>query len=124
MTGRSRYAATSVAIVGLSAAVAWPLLAAPARMSLLAVGGMAALLQFLLFGVLSGAHGDPNRFMKWWAVGMAARVSFVAMVGLVVTLWGGAHANVAVLSAVAFVFALHLIEPVFLDTPNRNEYAR
>lgn len=124
MTGRSRYAATSVALVALSAAITWPMLAPSARVSLLTVGVLAAVLQGVLFTMLSGAHGDPNRFMKSWALGMAGRLAFVAVVGIVVTTAGVGDATVAIIAAAGFVFALHLIEPVFLGTSNRNEYAR
>ena len=123
MTGRSRYAATSVALVALSAAVTWPMLGSVAHASLLAVGALAVVLQVVLFTLLSGAHGDPNRFMISWAVGMATRLAFVATVGVLVTVAGIGDATVAIFSAIGFVFALHLIEPVFLVTPNRNEYA-
>ena len=94
-----------------------------AWLSLLTVGALAVLLQAVLFAALSGSHGDPNRFMKSWALGMAGRLAFVAAVGGVATLAGIGDATAAVLSAVGFVFVLHLIEPVFLDMPNRNEYA-
>lgn len=124
MTGRSRYAATSVALVALTAAIFWPVLAPSGRATLLAVGVLAVVLQGLLFSMLSAAHGDADRFMKSWALGMAGRLTFVAVVGLVVTTAGIGDATVAVIAAAAFVFALHLIEPVFLGTSNRNEYAR
>ena len=123
MTGRSRYAATSVALVALSAAVTWPMLGPVAHASLLAVGALAVALQVVLFAMLSGAHGDPNRFMISWAVGMATRLAFVAIVGTVVTVAGIGDATVAIFAAIGFVFALHLIEPAFLRTSERNEYA-
>ena len=123
MTGRSRYAATSVALVALSAAITWPMLAPSARASLLTVGLSAVVLQAGLFTMLSGAHGDPNRFMISWALGMATRLAFVAAVGAVVTVGSMGDSTVAILSAAGFVFTLHLIEPVFLGTSKRNEYA-
>lgn len=124
MTERSRYAATALVLIGLAAAVAWPLMGSAAWLSLLTVGLLAFVLQVSLFAMLSSAHGDPNRLMKSWALGMVGRVSFVVAVGVVVTLAGLGDDTVAILSAVGFVFALHLIEPVFLGTPKRNEYAR
>ena len=123
MTGRSRYAATSVALVALSAAISWPMMGPVARASLLTVGLLAVVVQAGLFTMLAAAHGDPNRFMKSWALGMATRLAFVAAVATVVTVSGVGDATVAILAAAGFVFALHLIEPVFLGTSNRNEYA-
>ena len=124
MTGPSRYAATSVALVALAVAIAWPLAGASAGSSTLVVGLLAAALQLGLFTMLSDAYGDPQRFMKSWALGMATRLAFVALVGTVATVSGIRDTTASVLAAAGFVFALHLIEPVFLGTSDRNEYAR
>lgn len=124
MTGRFRYAATAVALVAFSAAFSWPLVGPSAWTSILVVGLLAVVVQFVLFTMLSGAYGDPRRFMMSWALGMASRLAFVALVGTFVTVSRVGDPTVAVLSAAGFVFALHLLEPVFLGTPDRSEYAR
>jgi hypothetical protein len=124
MTGRSRYTATSVAFVGLTAAIAWPMMAPSGRISLLTVGICATLLQVILFTALSSAHGDAPRFVRSWALGISSRLVFVVAAGGLATLWGRADVTVAVLSAAGFVFVLHLVESAFLGTSKQNGYAR
>ena len=124
MTGRSRYAATAVALVAFSAAFSWPLGGSSVGTSVLVVGLLAVVVQFGLFTMLSGAHGDPQAFMKSWALGMVTRLAFVALVSTAVTVGRIGDPTAAILSAAGFVFAFHLLEPVFLGTPDRSEYAR
>ncbi len=120
MTGRSRYTAAALAFVISSVAVAWPLIGPEARTSMAVVGLLAVAVQAPLFVLLSGAHGDPSRFMASWGIGMAARFGFVALVGAAVTVGGIGEPRAAVLSAVGFVLVLHLLETAFLRSPVPN----
>ncbi len=109
------YALVSLAAVGVLAAGASLVLENASRGSILVSAVVAWTLQLVAFAVLLAVRHQPRLFMAGWAGGMGLR-------GLALGALAWAGSRVAALSPeplllsfVAFVFVLVLLEPVFLN---------
>lgn len=108
------YAVAAAVVVGLGLIIASFTVPESALTAVWIAGAVAYAVQMLAFAVLLRARGREGRaFMLAWAGGMALR--FVTVVA--VALWATrayAQATPLLMSLVAFVFVLLLLEPLFL----------
>jgi hypothetical protein len=100
-----------VALVGVAGL--WPILDGPARSGILAAAAIALPLQIAAFALLSWGQRQQSRFLAAWLGGTLARL--LAVCGA--TVWvviSGRPAAPTLLSLVAFLFAMLLLESFFL----------
>ncbi len=120
-----RYTVVSSLIAALLVLVALPLLDSSGRAGLLLAAAVTLPLQIGLFALLVGAHGDANRFMTFWGLGMLGRMVVLALVGLSIRFFDTVDPTVAIMSTVGLFFIFLLLEPVFLVRNGQaTEYAR
>jgi hypothetical protein len=108
------YVAASVLVLLIGSAVALLMAPAEAAASVALAAGIALAVQLLAFGVLV-AFGAGRGFLAGFLGGVALRFGTVLAVALTVTRAGSFDAATLLLSLVAFVFVLLLLEPVFLN---------
>jgi hypothetical protein len=113
------YAAAGLIIVLLVTAGAWNFLSPDARESMVMAAAIAWPLQVGLFALLARWQGEPSRFLVVWGAGILGRLGVVAAMGLALNRLGAAQPGVLLMSLVGFLFALLLLEPVFLDRGNQ-----
>jgi hypothetical protein len=108
------YAATSVAVL-LVGCVVGLLLAPPgAAGALWLAAGVALAVQLLAFALLVAFGQEQRGFLLGWLGGIALRFLAVLVVALAVSRADSFHLATTLLSLVAFVFLLLLLEPIFL----------
>jgi hypothetical protein len=115
-----RYAASSVALVGLLTLGLWPFLDGAGRAGVLAAGSVAVPVQILAFAVLVRYRGKVKGFMAAWAGGMALRAIALLTVAVLVIRSGTSSAIPMLLSLAGFFFALLLLEPIYFKVEPGN----
>ena len=101
------YSAAGMGVVVLVTAGAWTFLGDAGRESMLTAALIAWPLQVGFFALLKRAQGEPGRFLMWWAAGILGRMAVVV-------------ADVLIMSLAGFLFALLLLEPLFLNLREQN----
>lgn len=114
------YSAAGMGIVVLVTAGAWTFLGDAGRESMLTAALIAWPLQVGFFALLKRAQGEPGRFLMWWAAGILGRMAVVVAAGIVVGRLGGVEPDVLIMSLAGFLFALLLLEPLFLNLREQN----
>ena len=113
------YAAAGLPLTLLAALVAAALTGDAARPGIWFAAGLAYLLQLAAFGVLVAVSEQPQAFLAGWAGGILLRFAAVGAVAF----WLGRDPVLpqaaTLLSLVAFMMLLLLLEPVFLHRPLR-----
>jgi hypothetical protein len=82
-------------------------------------GALAWLVQLVAFAVLQRVWGKPHEFMIGWLLGMVLRMVVVVVAALWVTRTQVLEAAPMLLSLVAYMFVLVLMEPMFLKKGTR-----
>jgi hypothetical protein len=108
-----RYAAACTALVSLGVLACWPLLDGSGRMGVLAAAALALPLQIAAFAALAWGWSVRNRFLAVWVGGTLARMGVVGAAAVMVSVTELPPAP-TLLSLAAFLFAMLLIESVFL----------
>jgi hypothetical protein len=108
------YAATSFVVTLLGAGIATLLVSEPARPAVWFAAVLAWLLQLAAFAALVAARGRDQLFMLAWLGGLAARFVAVGVVAYWLARDPVLSREAALLSLVAFVFVLLLMEPLYL----------
>jgi hypothetical protein len=108
---------TGVSVLVLLIAVVVALLLAPAHAmpSVWLAAGVALAVQMLAFGLIIAPRRDSPAFLAGWLGGVGLRFATVLAVALTVGRAELFDASTTLLSLVAFVFLLLLVEPVFLQ---------
>lgn len=110
-----RYAAVSVVVVLVLAAGVATLMPGVDGRWVWVAAGLAYVVQLGAFALLVvGKRRPPTGFLLGWGGGMAVRGAAVLGGVLWVTLADGPHPESLLLSLVAFMIVLALIEPLFL----------
>lgn len=118
MKSLGRYAATAALILLLGVLAAWSFVDADGRTALVVAAAMAFLVQLAAFAGLGFAGGDANRFLAVWGAGVLVRMVLVAAVGLTREAIPGVDPTVLLMALCGFLFALLLLEPVFMSRDN------
>lgn len=108
------YAAVAVVVAlvgGLGASLA---LGPDATRAVWFAAGVALLLQLVAFAALVAVRDNTQLFMAGWLVGLVLRFGAVGVTALWLRRDPVLDPEVALVSLVAFVFVLLLMEPVFL----------
>jgi len=85
-----------------------------------AAGLLAWVVQLVAFAILLRVFGNPHQFMIGWLLGMVLRMVVVMVAALWVTQTGGLAPAPLLVSLVAFMFVLVLLEPLFLKKGTRS----
>ncbi len=112
------YAAMAAVLIIMAGGALWPFLDDPGRSGVLAAAAIALPFQILAFAALIHWGNEPNRFLMVWGLGMFARLLVVAGAGLGRGAVEGIDPTVFLLSVCGFLFALLLLEPVFMSRRN------
>ena len=113
------YSAAGMVVVVTAIALTWNFLSGDGRESLLVAAVIAWPLQVGFFALLVRVQHDPSRFMIWWGVGMLGRMVVLAAAALGLSRTGAFEPGALVMSLAGFLFALLLLEPLFLDRGNQ-----
>lgn len=114
MTAWIAYAATSVALlVGLAALVGW-LAGGERSAGAWVAAAVAGAVQLPAFAALVASRRKGRDFLVSWASGMVLRFAAIAGAAYWVTRQSALDPAVTLVSLVAFVFVLVLLEPAFL----------
>ncbi len=106
--------AALVVVSGVTAAL-WGTLDGAGRAGILWAGGTALVVQGIAFGLLLGSRGRNQGFLLAMAGGIMARFGVLGVAGIVVSVVEtGVGAEALVLGLAGFLFALALLEAVFL----------
>jgi hypothetical protein len=109
------YLAASVVVLLGATAVALALAPARATTSVWFAAGVALTVQLLAFGMLVAAGRATRAFLAGWLAGIVLRFATVLAVALTVNRLDAFEPRTTLLSLVAFVFLLLLLEPLFLQ---------
>lgn len=114
MAAGIRYAIVSALVLVVLALATATLVPGVQTMAVWLGAGVAYVVQLLAFAALVAGRGKPMGFVAGWGGGIALR--FIALAGMAVwvTVSDSYHQATALLSLVAFMMVLALIEPVFL----------
>jgi hypothetical protein len=108
------YALTAVVLTGVAGAIATQLVAEEAVRAVW-VGALLALgVQLVAFGALVALRDRGSLFMVGWAGGMFLRFGAVGALAFWLSRTNALPRPAALISLVAFVFMLLLLEPIFL----------
>jgi hypothetical protein len=120
LTSRTvRYAAACTALAIVGVLLCWPLLDGSGRKGALAAAALALPVQVCAFAGLTWGWSARSRFLAAWALGMLARAVAVGVALLLVVRTGLPPAP-TLLALASFLFAMLLLEPLFLrGDPNR-----
>lgn len=113
MSASVRYAAASVALIGVLTLALWPFLGPQSRLGVLVAGLVAIPVQIVAFAALVRFRGQLKGFMAAWAGGMALRAVVLLVVAVVVIRSGTETAIPLLLALAGFFFALLLLEPIY-----------
>jgi hypothetical protein len=108
------YAGAGFALTVLGAAAAALLLPGESERAVWVAAGIAYALQLVAFAVLLIGRGHGKLFMVGWLGGMLIRFAGVGGVAWWVMSTAALPAAAALISLAAFLFALLLLEPIFL----------
>ena len=109
------YVASSTAIVALLVGALWRVLDGDGREGILWAAGVALPVQWFAFGLLLGLRHRDRGFLLAMAGGTMARLGVLGAAGVVLTVFEtGVGAGALVLGLAGFLFALALLEAVFL----------
>ena len=108
------YAATGLVVTLAGVLVALLLVDAAAAPAVWFAAGLAYALQLASFAVLVAVRGRNELFLAGWAAGLVARFAAVGGVAFWLSRDEVFPREAALLSLVAFVFLLLLLEPLFL----------
>lgn len=108
------YAAAGAVLTLVVAAVAVVVAGSEAATAVAVAAVLAYLLQLAAFAVLVVVRGRSDLFMLGWVAGMGLRFAAVGAVAWWVTRTAALPAAPLLVSLVAFMFVLVLLEPVFL----------
>jgi hypothetical protein len=112
LRGAVRYVVVAgVVAAGLAVVVGW---ATGVAGPVWAMAGLAYGTQLAAYLVLASVYGRGRSFMVGWVSGIAIRFSAVMGVAIWVVLQRPAHYAVRLLTLVGVLFALALLEPLFL----------
>lgn len=118
MKSLGRYAATAALILFIGVLAVWTFVDAEGRTALVAAAAVAFPVQLAAFAALRFAGDDAHRFMVVWGVGILGRMVLVAAVGLGREAIPGVDPTVLLMSLCGFLFALLMLEPVFMSRAN------
>jgi hypothetical protein len=109
-----KYAVAGTALLALAVGGLWPFLSPEAWTGVLRAALIALPLQLVLFALLLRGRRGSNSFLMVWAGGTLIRMG--AVVAAAVLLMGSSSAMVlsTLLALAGFLFALLLLEPIFL----------
>ena len=118
------YVATStLAVVGATGAL-WAFLDAASRRGLGVAGGVALVVQWAAFGLLLALRDRENGLLLGMAGGTAARLGALGCAGLVVSFGSfDVGASALILGLAGYLFALALLEALFLQGMNGSRQA-
>lgn len=106
------YAAAGALVLAAAAGVAG--LVATDRSAVWAAAGVAYVIQLAAFGLLIALRPQPQLFMVAWLAGMVFRFGALGIVAFWLSRTGALPLSTTLMSLVAFLFLLLLLEPVFL----------
>lgn len=105
---------SGLVLVG-SVAALWAMLDSGGRAGILWAAGVAWVVQAIAFGLVVGLQDRKQGLLLAMAGGMAARLGSLGVAGVVVTVVEtGVGAGALILGLAGFLFALALLEAVFL----------
>ena len=108
------YAAAGFALTVLGAGAAALLLPGDSERAVWFAGGIAYAIQLLAFAALLVGRGRATLFLVGWLGGMLIRFAGLGLVAWWVMSTAALPAAAALISLAAFLFALLLLEPIFL----------
>jgi CHASE2 domain-containing sensor protein len=108
------YAAASLGVVAVGAGLAALLLEPATARAVWFAGGIAWVVQVAAFAGMLAVRGRNELFLMGWLLGLALRFMAVGLVAFWLTRDPVLPLAPALLSLVAFVFVLLLLEPMFL----------
>lgn len=108
------YAAAGLGVTLAGVLVALLIVDAEAAGAVWFAAGVAYTLQLASFAALVAVRGRSELFLAGWAVGLVARFAAVGVVAFWLSRDEVCPRQAALLSLVAFVFVLLLLEPLFL----------
>lgn len=108
------YAGTALALVAAGAGAASLALGGAAREAVWLSAGLAWVLQLMAFALLVWVHGQARLFVVGWVGGMGLRFLALGVLAYVATRTRTFPPEPLLVSFVAFLFLLILLEPVFL----------
>lgn len=118
------YAATSTLVVAGVTGVLWNFVDGAARSGLGLAGGVAVVVQWMAFALLLALRDRENGLLLGMAASTAARFGALGVAGLAVSLgWLDVGAAALVLGLAGYLFALALLEAVFLQRTNGSRQA-
>lgn len=108
------YALWSLVVVVVGATVAMLLVAEPSRGAVWFSAGVAYVLQLGAFGALVAVRERSDLFLVGWLAGLVVRFLAVGVVAIWLSRDEVFPREAALVSLVAFVFMLLMLEPLFL----------
>ena len=108
------YAGAGLLVVVIGVVVAILVGPRPVLVAVVFSGSLAWLLQVVTFGALLKMREIPTRFMLAWVGGIAVRFLAVGVVAFWVTRTEALPPSATLVSLVAFVFVMLLLEPLFM----------
>jgi hypothetical protein len=108
------YAGTGLVVTLAGAGVAMLFVPAPARSAVWFAAGVAYAIQLIAFAGLVAVRSRPKWFLLGWLTGLVLRFGAVGVVAFWLSRSAAFERAPALLSLVAFVFLLLLLEPLFL----------
>lgn len=108
------YMAVAFGLVGVASALGWVALDPPGRNGVLSAGAVALVLQGAAFAVLAAQKVGTPAFMAAWGLSTLVRGGVVVGFALWVASRDGVDTLVGLLTLVALLFVLLLLEPVAL----------
>ena len=108
------YAAAGLLLTLLAALVAAALVGADAHSGVWFAAALAYVLQLVAFGVMVALRSNAQLFLIGWAAGIFLRFAAVGAVAFWLTRTRALPLEATLVSLVAFVVLLLLLEPVFL----------
>jgi hypothetical protein len=109
-----QYAAVSAVVVAAGVALGVLLLSSASRAAVVFAGGLAWVLQLGAFAALVAVRGRDELFLLGWLAGLVFRFLAVGVVAFWLSRDEVLPRDVALVSLVAFVFVLLMLEPLFL----------
>ena len=115
MRGWLGYIGAAAAVLAVCVGALWGLLDAPGRSGILWAAGAAWVVQGIAFGLMVGLRERKQGLLLAMAGGTAVRFGSLGVAGLVVTfVETGVGAGALLLGLAGFLFALALLEALFL----------
>lgn len=115
MRRTASYALAGLVLLTVTTGALWAWLSPEGRRGILVAAGIAWGVQVVAFGLLVMYRHRGNRFLAAWVGGTVVRMAVVLLAAWVVMRESGLAPAPTLLGLAGFLFALLLLEPVFLS---------